>query len=108
MRLLSLLPYFAPVLTSPWEKSSETAQTVLFSGETSNQWTTFHHPVKRVAVIGAGPAGLQAAAKLNEHNFTVRLFDKAPETGGTWFYTDETPVREPYPYAASSAHYKFH
>ncbi|KAJ7921924.1 FAD/NAD-P-binding domain-containing protein [Mycena leptocephala] len=36
-------------------------------------WTTFHHPIRRVAVVGAGPAGLQAAAKLIEHNFTVRL-----------------------------------
>ncbi|KAJ7218309.1 FAD/NAD-P-binding domain-containing protein [Mycena rebaudengoi] len=61
------------------------------------QRTTFHHPIKRVAVIGAGPAGLQAAAKLIEHNFTVRLFDRSPGPGGNWFYTDETPARESYP-----------
>ncbi|KAJ6486762.1 FAD/NAD-P-binding domain-containing protein [Mycena sanguinolenta] len=64
---------------------------------TNSEWTVFHHPIKSVAVIGAGPAGLQAAAKLIEHNFTVRLFDRAPSPGGNWFYTDETPVREPYP-----------
>ncbi|KAJ7808152.1 FAD/NAD-P-binding domain-containing protein [Mycena olivaceomarginata] len=33
----------------------------------------FHHPIKRVAVVGAGPSGLQATAWLLEHNFTVRL-----------------------------------
>ncbi|KAJ6518410.1 FAD/NAD-P-binding domain-containing protein [Mycena vulgaris] len=67
------------------------------SKETGAPWTVFHHPIKRVAVLGAGPAGLQAAAKLIEHNFTVRLFERAPSPGGNWYYTDETPAREPYP-----------
>jgi NADPH-dependent glutamate synthase beta subunit-like oxidoreductase len=58
---------------------------------------TFHHPIRRVAVVGAGPAGLQAAAKLIEHNFTVRLFERAPHPGGNWLYSEETPVRESYP-----------
>ncbi|KAJ6585525.1 hypothetical protein B0H19DRAFT_1250331 [Mycena capillaripes] len=58
---------------------------------------TFHHPIKRVAVVGAGPAGLQAAAKLVEHNFTARLFERAPHPGGNWLYSEETPVRESYP-----------
>ncbi|KAJ6622641.1 FAD/NAD-P-binding domain-containing protein [Mycena sp. CBHHK59/15] len=60
-------------------------------------WTTFHHPIRRVAVVGAGPAGLQAGAKLIAHNFTVRLFERAPDPGGNWLYSDETPLREPYP-----------
>ncbi|KAJ7039927.1 FAD/NAD-P-binding domain-containing protein [Mycena alexandri] len=78
---------------------SAAAQQATFSSQstTAQDRTVFHHPIKRVAVIGAGPAGLQAAAKLVEHNFTVRLFDRAPGPGGNWFYTDETPVREPYP-----------
>ncbi|KAJ7668996.1 FAD/NAD-P-binding domain-containing protein [Mycena rosella] len=79
---------------------SVAAQQTPFAAPNQNgspQWTVFHHPIKRVAVIGAGPAGLQAAAKLVEHNFSVRLFDRAPSPGGNWFYTDETPVREPYP-----------
>ncbi|KAF7333154.1 Dimethylaniline monooxygenase [Mycena venus] len=59
--------------------------------------TTFHHPIQRVAVVGAGPAGLQAAAKLIEHNFTVRLFERAPHPGGNWLYSENTPVRESYP-----------
>ncbi|KAF8189994.1 FAD/NAD-P-binding domain-containing protein [Mycena galopus ATCC 62051] len=77
--------------------SAAAQQTPFSSQATNSEWTVFHHPIKSVAVIGAGPAGLQAAAKLIEHNFTVRLFDRAPSPGGNWFYTDETPVREPYP-----------
>ncbi|KAJ7792160.1 FAD/NAD-P-binding domain-containing protein [Mycena olivaceomarginata] len=56
-------------------------------------WPTFDHPIRRVAVVGAGPAGLQAAAKLIEHNFTVRLFERAPHPGGNWLYSEETPGR---------------
>ncbi|KAE9402321.1 FAD/NAD-P-binding domain-containing protein [Gymnopus androsaceus JB14] len=63
----------------------------------SGKWYKFNSPIKRVAVIGAGPAGIQAAATFVEHNFTVRLFDRAPGPGGNWLYSDEIPVREPYP-----------
>ncbi|KAJ7763106.1 FAD/NAD-P-binding domain-containing protein [Mycena maculata] len=76
---------------------SAAAQQEPFSSQPTDQWTVFHHPIKRVAVIGAGPAGLKAAAEFLEHNFTVRLFDRAPQPGGNWFYTEETPAREPYP-----------
>lgn len=72
-----------------------TAQQAPYSSD--SQFTVFHHPIKRVAVIGAGPSGLQSAAKLIEHNFTVRLFDRSPSPGGNWHYTDDTPVRESYP-----------
>ncbi|KAI0691902.1 FAD/NAD-P-binding domain-containing protein [Cytidiella melzeri] len=61
------------------------------------KWTVFNSSIERVAVIGAGPAGLQAAAALIEHNFTVRLFDRAPGPGGNWLYSEEIPVRESYP-----------
>ena len=44
-----------------------------------------------------GPAGLQAARSLVEHNFTVRLFERAPGPGGNWAYSDQVPVRESYP-----------
>lgn len=36
----------------------------------------------RVAVIGAGCAGLAAAARLTEHNIPVTLFEAAPQLGG--------------------------
>ncbi|KAF7368661.1 Dimethylaniline monooxygenase [Mycena venus] len=73
-------------------------QTVFTSWEDdSSRWTTFPHPITRVAVIGAGPSGLQAAANLLTANLSVRLFERAPAPGGNWFYTEETPVREAYP-----------
>ncbi|KAJ7128044.1 FAD/NAD-P-binding domain-containing protein [Mycena filopes] len=68
-------------------------------------WTTFQRPIARVAVIGAGPSGLQAAAKLLATNLTVRLFERAPEPGGTWYgmyYTEKTPIRELYPESTSN------
>ncbi|KAJ7429748.1 FAD/NAD-P-binding domain-containing protein [Mycena latifolia] len=67
------------------------------SQDPDSPWTTFPHPISRVAVIGAGPAGLQAAAHLIAANLTVRLFERAPAPGGNWFYTKDTPARETYP-----------
>ncbi|KAJ7247040.1 hypothetical protein C8J57DRAFT_1081227 [Mycena rebaudengoi] len=58
-------------------------------------------PISRVAVIGAGPSGLQAAAHLLSTNFSVRLFERAQAPGGNWFYTDETPFRETYTQVAN-------
>lgn len=41
---------------------------------------------KRVAVIGAGPAGLSAACRLNAKGYSVTLFDKQPRPGGLLRY----------------------
>ena len=41
---------------------------------------------KKVAVIGAGPAGLSAAYFLARRGHRVRVFDKMPETGGMLRY----------------------
>lgn len=57
----------------------------------------FSNKVERVAVIGAGPNGLLHAATLLSNGFQVRLFERAPRPGGTWFYTDKTPVAAPFP-----------
>ncbi|KAI0029643.1 hypothetical protein K488DRAFT_72817 [Vararia minispora EC-137] len=72
-------------------------QVVLGQVDRGSEWTVFPHPIKRVAVIGAGPSGLQVAAELLEHNFTVRLFDRSPGPGGNWLYSEEYPTRESYP-----------
>ncbi|KAJ7730490.1 FAD/NAD-P-binding domain-containing protein [Mycena maculata] len=84
-----------------WAMSLTTviARQILFdsSDDSSSRWTTFPHAITRVAVVGAGPAGLQAAAHLRAANLTVRLFERAPSPGGNWFYTEDTPTREGYP-----------
>jgi glutamate synthase (NADPH/NADH) small chain len=41
---------------------------------------------KKVAIVGAGPAGLAAAYKLNSYGHTVTVFEKAEEPGGLLRY----------------------
>ncbi|WWC71200.1 uncharacterized protein I206_105153 [Kwoniella pini CBS 10737] len=64
----------------------------------NEEWHKFNKPVRSVAVIGAGPAGLQAAATLLKHDFDrVRMFERREGPGGVWFYQEDKPIREPYP-----------
>ncbi|MFT6098301.1 MAG: 2,4-dienoyl-CoA reductase (NADPH2) [Arenicella sp.] len=49
---------------------------------------------KRVAVIGAGPAGLSAATVLAERGHDVDLFDKASEIGGQFNIAKKIPGKE--------------
>ena len=72
-------------------------QIVLSSAVKEDSPYTVFPPIKRVAVIGAGPSGLQVAAELKDHGFNITIFDRAPGPGGNWRFTDEIPVRESYP-----------
>jgi NADPH-dependent 2,4-dienoyl-CoA reductase/sulfur reductase-like enzyme len=47
---------------------------------------------QRVAVIGAGAAGLSAARQLiaRPQDFECVVFEQADQVGGTWVYTDNT------------------
>ena len=49
---------------------------------------------RRVAVVGAGPAGLATAVSAAERDFSVTLFEAAPEIGGQFRLAMEVPGKE--------------
>lgn len=49
---------------------------------------------KRVAVVGAGPAGMAAAATAAERGHEVTLFDSADRIGGQFNYAKRVPGKE--------------
>ncbi len=49
---------------------------------------------KRVAVVGAGPAGLAAAAELSGRGHSVELFEALPEVGGQFRLAMQIPGKE--------------
>ena len=50
--------------------------------------------VKRVAVVGGGPAGLAAATELGGRGHTVELFESLPELGGQFRLAMQIPGKE--------------
>lgn len=59
----------------------------------------------RVAIIGAGAAGLAAARHAIANGHECDVLELAPELGGTWVYTDEVGT-DRYGYPIYSAMYK--
>jgi 2,4-dienoyl-CoA reductase (NADPH2) len=49
---------------------------------------------KRIAVVGAGPAGLAAATTLSERGHEVHLYDAAPRIGGQFNMARRIPGKE--------------
>jgi 2,4-dienoyl-CoA reductase (NADPH2) len=49
---------------------------------------------KRIAVVGAGPAGMMAAIVAAERGHEVTLFDKAPQVGGQLNLAKQVPGKE--------------
>jgi 2,4-dienoyl-CoA reductase (NADPH2) len=49
---------------------------------------------KRIAVIGAGPAGMACASTLGERGHAVTLIDQADEIGGQFNYAKQIPGKE--------------
>ena len=61
--------------------------------ETELNWRRAESP-KRIAVVGAGPAGLACATVLAERGHEVELFDSAGEIGGQFNMAKRIPGKE--------------
>jgi hypothetical protein len=67
------LPWYTELLQSE--------QSVLGLGLEGHPYHRFQKDIKDVAVIGAGPAGLQHVVELREAGFNVRLFERRQYPG---------------------------
>lgn len=61
--------------------------------------------MKKVAVIGAGMAGICAAKHVIANGFDVTVFEQSNAVGGTWVYTDNIG-RDSYGLDVHSSMYK--
>ena len=66
--------------------------------ETADGSTTVHRPPsavrRKIAVVGAGPAGLSAATELAGRGFEVHLFEASGEIGGQFNMAKRIPGKE--------------
>ncbi|KAI8808192.1 dimethylaniline monooxygenase [Cladochytrium replicatum] len=58
-------------------------------------------PIKRVAVIGAGAAGLPTARHLIDQGFDVTVFERNSAAGGVWNYDERVSPQPPFPSTVS-------
>ena len=59
----------------------------------------FDRQIRRVAVIGAGPAGTPLAKHLRDAGLEVRAFERQPQAGGVWNWREDIalPLSVPTP-----------
>ncbi|KAG2204111.1 hypothetical protein INT47_011594 [Mucor saturninus] len=70
----------------------------IFKEETTlNDQIRFKKPVRRVAVLGAGPAGLPTAKLLQDEGIEVKIYERNAKAGGTWIYNEEKPINPSFP-----------
>ncbi|MEK6216209.1 MAG: NADPH-dependent 2,4-dienoyl-CoA reductase [Boseongicola sp.] len=71
--------------------------TCLVNPQAAHETELVYAPVAeahRIAVVGAGPAGLSAALVAAERGHTVTLFDRAGEIGGQLYLAKQIPGKE--------------
>ncbi|TVY45229.1 Flavin-containing monooxygenase [Lachnellula subtilissima] len=55
------------------------------------------HPIKRIAVIGAGVSGVSAAAHLKAAGLEVTVFERTGKAGGVWVFDARVAPEPAYP-----------
>ncbi|WVQ94357.1 hypothetical protein IAU59_001436 [Kwoniella sp. CBS 9459] len=70
-----------------------------------SEYYQFSKPIKRVAIIGGGPAGVPAARQLRDAGLEVTIFERQSEVGGVWNWKETTagPLAVPTPPPSSGA-----
>ncbi|KAG1423049.1 hypothetical protein G6F58_003001 [Rhizopus delemar] len=63
----------------------------------SNTSFQFKQRVKKVAIIGAGPAGLPTAKHLLDEGLQVKIFERNAASGGTWIFNEDKPINPEFP-----------
>ncbi|CAO3596295.1 unnamed protein product [Absidia cylindrospora] len=72
-------------------------ETLSEAHEALNDPYQFEHPLSRVAVIGAGPAGVATAKALLEQGFDIQVFERHTKVGGNWLFNEPTQDTIPIP-----------
>jgi len=81
--LTTLRLCFHPERTGIDENSLEKLINEAYEKSLSKTVRQIRHAEKKVAIIGAGPAGLTAAYELGCNGYPITLFEALPEIGGT-------------------------
>ncbi|EIW77431.1 FAD/NAD(P)-binding domain-containing protein [Coniophora puteana RWD-64-598 SS2] len=99
MHILNLLS-FACALAAPCIAAIQSPFTTKERGE--DEGYNFKYPIRKVAIVGAGPSGLIAYRELTEVSLQVRVFERDNVPGGNWHYTEDPPRDAPVPNAPVS------
>ncbi|KAG5639887.1 hypothetical protein DXG03_002591 [Asterophora parasitica] len=60
---------------------------------------TFKWPIRKVAIIGAGPSGVLSYREFTKLGFEVHLFERDHGPGGNWVYSEDVADPAPIPNA---------
>ncbi|KAF8311498.1 FAD/NAD(P)-binding domain-containing protein [Clavulina sp. PMI_390] len=93
MRLLDALPLLSLFVVSVIGSQ----QPLKFEDDPETLYYSLPNEIRRVAVIGAGPAGLVFTSTLIKYGFEVRMFERSPNPGGVWHYTERVPIPVSFP-----------
>lgn len=92
--VLGLLAVGSPLLAAVIQPQHSLQD--VFQQSEESEYFQFKNKIERVAVIGAGVSGLVGTGVFQDHNLTVRTFERAPKPGGNWYYSEEVPAAANY------------